>query len=142
MPEADLDVNSRILKKNTDFLQISCADKLRNMPGPIPTLDSSAETEVDIKESMAPSTALIGSDRAQGDITTRKRAAKHGERVIGLNKSTAAFLEVFLFDIAKRLLGMGSCIVGTLGKLLRLSYIYREAGKMKVERTLVLLSIH
>ena len=72
MPEADLDVNSRILKKSTDFPESSCADKLRNMPEPIPTLDSSAETEVDIKESMAPSTAPIGSDRPQADITTRK----------------------------------------------------------------------
>jgi hypothetical protein len=56
-------------KERHGLLEISCADKLRNMPGPIPTLDSSAETEVDIKESMAPSTALIGSDRAQGDST-------------------------------------------------------------------------
>jgi hypothetical protein len=129
-------------KERHGLLEISCADKLRNMPGPIPTLDSSAETEVDIKESMAPSTALIGSDRAQGDSTTRKRAAKHGERVISLNKSTTALLEVFLFDIAKGLLGVGSCIVGTLAKLLRLLYIYWETGKVEVERTLVLLSTH
>lgn len=37
---------------------------------------------------------------------------------------------------------MGSCIVGTLAKLLRLSYIYWETGKVEVERTLVLLSTH
>jgi hypothetical protein len=133
MPEADLDVNSRILKKGTDFPESSSADKLR-----IPTLEGSAKTQVDIKESMAHSTAPIGSDRAQADIITRTRAAEHGERVIGLNDTTAAFLEVLLFDIVKRLLGMGSCIVETLGNLLRLSYIYWETGKMKVERTLVL----
>ena len=82
------------------------------MPGPTPTLDSSAETGVYIKESMAPSTAPIGSDRAQADITTRKRAAEHGERVTGLSKSTAAFLEAFLSDIAKRLLGWVPVLLG------------------------------
>jgi hypothetical protein len=50
-------------KERHGLLEISCVDKLRNMPGPIPTFDSSAETEVDIKESMTPSTALIDSDR-------------------------------------------------------------------------------
>jgi hypothetical protein len=62
--------------------------------------------------------------------------------VIGLNKSTTALLKVFLFDIAKGLLGVGSCIVGTLAKLLRLLYICWETGKVEVERTLVLLSTH
>jgi hypothetical protein len=36
--------------------------------------------------------------------------------VIGLNKSTTALLEVFLFDIAKGLLGVGSYIIGDVSK--------------------------
>jgi hypothetical protein len=122
----------------TSYRAGSFEDKLRKMPGSIPMFDGPAEAEVDIGDDTTPSPEPIGSDISQHPIITIKRAVSYGTCVVGLDESTAACLEPLLVGLVGRLLEMGSCIIQTLGKVLRMSYVYSETGNMKIEGTLVL----
>jgi hypothetical protein len=127
-----------LVKPNkTDCRVGSFEDKLRNMPGSIPTFDGPAEAEVDIDDGTASSLRLLSSDNSQRAISI-KRAASRGNCVVDLEKTAAACLEPLLVALVGRLVEMGSYITQTLGNVLRASYVYSETGTMKIEGTLVL----
>ena len=172
-PEVDQDVRPRFPKETMCFLESSLKDKLRNMPGSMPTFDSPAEAEVHISDDTTPCLAAIGSDVPQHSITAARRAMGYENsvvtleettaawvesvgndtpqhaitaiaqamslrnRIFGLGEKTAVYLKPLLVGLLGKLLEMGSCIVVTLRKVLRVSYVYSETGKMKIDGTLV-----
>lgn len=102
------------------------------MPGSIYTFDGPAEARVSTSDSMRLFPAPIGSKHSERAVTVRERSMS------GLDENPAVYLEPLLAALLFGLLNLGSCIVQTLGQVLRISYIYSETGNVKMEGTLVL----
>lgn len=116
----------------------SFEDKLHSMPGSIHTFDDPAEAEVDVSDGAAPSPVPTVSDDSQCAATATLGAVSYDSRLVGLEEITAACLETLLVGLVGKLLEMGSCILRTMAKVLRVSYAYSETGSLKMEGMLVL----
>ena len=80
---------------------------------------------------------LVRSETPQHAFTTLTRAGSIRDRMLGLEESAVAYLEPILMGLLGRLGGMAHCIVGTMRKVLRTTYVYSETGKMEIDGVLV-----
>ena len=114
--------------------------------------DSSRCATTDTKQAMSPKDRVlsyldgtiaarpraVGSDIPQRAITILTRASSLRGRVLGVENSTSSYLKALSIGFLGKLEGMVHCLVGTMRKVLRVSYVYSETGRMKIEGMLVL----
>ena len=80
----------------------------------------------------------VGSDVPQRAITILTRASSLRGRVLGVEESTVAYLKPLSIGFLGKLEAMVYCIVGTMRRVLRISYVYSETGRLKIEGMLVM----